>query len=214
VPCASPYEIALGSVLDELAPSLNRYFSAVPAGHLGVATGVFTNVGTPRRWLWPALWLLQRAHILFPAWERDVPFEVTNRQPVRDLNGNVGIIATRLFRFGRGPWAMVDAITAEQGVLVDHLGSSRRIRAVLWPAVVNGSLHLNSTAISVRVGDRHVAVPRVLAPRVRLAESVDAATGMQRVSVTLDAPLIGRLYEYSGTFRYEIIPGERHTWTE
>jgi hypothetical protein len=35
---------------------------------------------------------------------------------------------------------------------------------------------------------------------------------MQHVSVTLDAPLIGRLYEYSGDFRYEIIPGEQHKW--
>jgi hypothetical protein len=108
---------------------------------------------------------------------------------------------------------MIDAITAEGGVLVDHLGSRRRLRVVLEPTVVNGSLQLRSTAISVRVGDRHVAVPRVLAPRVCLSESVDVASGMQHVSVMLHAPLVGRLYEYSGDFRYEIVPGEQHKWT-
>ncbi|HAM25570.1 MAG TPA: DUF4166 domain-containing protein, partial [Microbacteriaceae bacterium] len=40
-----------------------------------------------------------------------------------------------------------------------------------------------------------------------LLERFDDASGRQHVSVTLDAPLIGRLYEYSGSFTYEIRAG-------
>ena len=38
------------------------------------------------------------------------------------------------------------------------------------------------------------------------ADEGTAGEGAQRVSVTVDAPLIGRLYEYTGTFRYEVGP--------
>ncbi len=39
-------------------------------------------------------------------------------------------------------------------------------------------------------------------------ESFDDESGLQQVSVTIDAPLVGRLYEYSGSFRYGIRTGE------
>ena len=40
--------------------------------------GTFDRVGTPRRWLWPVLRVLQRRRILFPVWEHDVPFTIEN----------------------------------------------------------------------------------------------------------------------------------------
>jgi len=33
---------------------------------------------------------------------------------------------------------------------------------------------------------------------------VDDALGVQRVALTVDAPVLGRIHEYSGTFRYRI----------
>jgi hypothetical protein len=75
----SPYELsAPGHVLARLHPRLRTYFAAVPVGHVG-REGLFAVVGTPRRWLWPVLALLARDGVVFPVWERDVPFTVENR---------------------------------------------------------------------------------------------------------------------------------------
>jgi len=41
---------------------------------------------------------------------------------------------------------------------------------------------------------------------VTLHEAFDPAAGRQRVSLTLDAPVVGRIYEYSGHFDYRIEP--------
>ena len=42
-----------------------------------------------------------------------------------------------------------------------------------------------------------------------LSERYDDEVDAQRVSITLVLPVVGRLYEYAGTFRYEIEQGER-----
>lgn len=41
-------------------------------------------------------------------------------------------------------------------------------------------------------------------PQVRLREEAGRGGATQRVSLTIDAPLLGRLYAYTGTFTYSI----------
>lgn len=214
----SPYELTAGSSLDDLHPSLRAYFSGLPAGSRGYGSGVFEVVGTPRRWLWPALHLFSRQGMLFPVWEKNVPFTVVNA-PLLDRDGKTAVIAVRRFHFLGGPRTMVDAITAESADrdgLVDHLGFPRRFRVRLASRVVRGEFHLDSTAFEIRIGRRHLRVPGILAPRVSLVERFDdharlpggpadaSAPGAQRVTVVVEAPLLGRLYEYTGAFRYEV----------
>lgn len=201
----SPYEAALGDVLDGLHPRLRTYFAAIPAGHLGVGEGVFTRVGTPRRWLWPVLWLFAREGVLFPVWERDVPFTVVNR-PTVDDGGRIAVAAVRTFRLGSGTRRMVDAITADPAGLVDFLGVHRCFDAELTARVVDGAMHLASAAVALRVAGHRIRIPAVLAPRVALVERFEDTTDSQHVEVTVDLPLLGRLYEYGGSFCYSILP--------
>lgn len=49
-----------------------------------------------------------------------------------------------------------------------------------------------------------VRIPRVLSPVVRLTESFDELIDRQRVAVTIEVPLLGRVYEYVGDFSYRI----------
>ena len=63
----SAYEEVFGDTLDSLHPRLRLYFGEIPRGSIGVGAGVFDVVGTPRRWLWPALRLLAAEGIMFPA---------------------------------------------------------------------------------------------------------------------------------------------------
>ncbi len=204
----SPYEVVLGDAIARLHPRLMSYFGAIPPGSSGVGMGIFDVVGTPRRWLWPVLWVLGRQGVIFPAWQHDVPFTVLNH-PVVDARGFVAVVATRTFHFPKADRRMRDAITAEPAGLVDHLGIARRYGSELSAVIDDGALRLSSTGLALRMGDRRMRIPRMFAPIVTLLERFDDETESQHVSVTIDLPLIGRLYEYSGSFHYEIRPGEK-----
>jgi hypothetical protein len=225
----SPYQLsAPDEVLAGLHPRLRAYFGPVPPGHVGRGTGVFAVVGTPRRWLWPLLRLFAADAVMFPVWERDVPFSVENR-PVRvgrgrpappggsgpptGREGRPAVRAHRTFHFASGDRTMVDAITAEPEGLVDHLGRHGRVSALLAVTVPTtgpdaGALRLVSTRVSVHALGREWSLPAVLSPRVVLTERFDDDADLQRVSLTLSAPVIGTLYRYEGAFRYAVVPDD------
>jgi len=194
----SPWPAALGPLLYELDPGLQAYFGDLPAGTTGLGRGTFDVVGTPRRWLWPFLRLVANEGIAVATWQKNVPFTVYNRpDPRRRV-----VRAERQIALMTGTWTMVDAIAAvgPGTTLVDDLGRHRRLRVVLEPTVVDGALVLRSTAVGIRFGLIRVRVPNAVAPRVKLTERF--AAGRQHVSVTIDLPVIGRIYEYSGSFEY------------
>lgn len=214
----SPYELSTPpDVLARLHPRLRTYFGPVPPGHVGRGEGVFDVVGTPRRWLWPVLAVFARDSVMFPVWERDVPFTVENR-PTRvrrgsgvSLEARVAVRAHRTFRFRSGSRTMVDAITAEPDGLVDHLGRHGRVSARLRAQVDGdgpdaGALRLVSTRVTFRALGRDLRLPAALSPRVTLTERFDDEADLQRVSMVLTAPVLGTLYRYEGAFRYEIAP--------
>lgn len=214
----SPYELSTPpDVLARLHPRLRTYFGPVPPGHVGRGEGVFDVVGTQRRWLWPVLAVFARDSVMFPVWERDVPFTVENR-PARvrrgsgvSLEARVAVRAHRTFRFRSGSRTMVDAITAEPDGLVDHLGRHGRVSARLRAQVDAdgpdaGALRLVSTRVTFRALGRDLRLPAALSPRVTLTERFDDEADLQRVSLVLAAPVLGTLYRYEGAFRYEIAP--------
>ncbi|OIH95120.1 DUF4166 domain-containing protein [Curtobacterium sp. MCBA15_001] len=191
----SPYELsAAPDVLARLHPRLRTYFGPVPPGHVGRGEGVFSVVGTPRRWLWPVLACFARDAVMFPVWERDVSFTVENR-PVTVRRGRTGqeahpaVRAHRTFHFRAGDRTMVDAITAEPTGLVDHLGRHGRVSAQLRVAVDAsgpdaGALRLVSTHVSFRAlgrGPGSQARPARPARRWRVAAE-RAAPGPDRTA--------------------------------
>ena len=186
---SSPYEVALD--LTGLHPRLQAYFSEIPADSVGRGVGVFDVVGTPKRWLWPVLWVLGRQGVVFPAWARDVPFSVTNRPDAGTLHG------IRTFHFVSGDRSMVDLISAPAG-LIDELGTRGQYRASLTGEVVDGALRMRSTGMRTR----RLGIP--LPGRVDLTERWDTAGNCQHVSVVISAPIVGRVYVYSGYFTYEL----------
>lgn len=204
----SPYRVAVGDAFDKLHPRLKAYFDGLPAGGHGFGRGVFDTVGTPRRRLWPVLALLARAHVVFPVWEHAVPFTVENT-PDATVSGEPSVRAVRVFHFADRRRAMVDEIAVDDGTIVDTLGRPARVSARFDAAVVDGGLVLTSTAVSFVFGRVRLPLPSLLAPRVVLSERYDDDQDAQRVSITLSLPVVGRLYEYAGTFRYQIRTGER-----
>lgn len=195
----SPYRRAIGAREADLHPRLRLYFSAIPAGYVGVGEGVFTRAGTPRRWLWPFLRPLEKRGVLFAGWERDVPFRVLNRTIA------FRAIAEREFHRPSGTWIMQDAVAlGRYGRIVDELGEPGTIAASFDVDVHDGALLLTSVRVGVRWRRLRVRLPRPLSPTVRLRERFDDERAQQHVTLTVDAPLIGRVYEYEGWFDYRI----------
>lgn len=202
----SPYQAVLGDELAGLHPRLQAYFGAIPSGHHGFGRGVFDTVGTPRRWLWPVLGVLASAGVVFPVWQRGVPFTVVNRPAAG--GARPAVAADRFFALAGGGRHMRDVISAGPSGLSDRLGSPPRLDTHLEASVVAGALRLRSTGVTFLAGALRIRFPRRLAPVVELTESFDVALGAQRVSLTVRAPLLGTIYQYAGTFEYEIRPGE------
>jgi len=71
--------------------------------------------------------------------------------------------------------------------------------------VRDGSLLMRSRSVGLVLGRVRIRLPRTLSPIVRLTESHDPVSGLQRVELTVDAPLLGRVYGYRGHFAYAIV---------
>lgn len=195
----SPYLRALGEQRPALHPALSTYFSPVPRGSVGIGEGVFDRVGTPRRWLWPLLRLLQTPGAVLAGWHEQVPFTIRNRT----IAGRA--VSVRTLHLADGDWVMKDAVSARPGGrVIDQIGEPTTLAVAFEVAVDEHALTLRSTTVGVRVAGVRVRIPRLLAPVVRLRESAEKQAGRQRVELTVDAPLIGRVYEYSGTFTYRV----------
>lgn len=195
----SPYERALGERLRDLHPKTAWYFSTIPAGHVGVGTGTFDTAGTRTRWIRPLFRLTQRAQIAFSGWERDVPFRIENRT----IQGRA--VATRWFDLPRGSWVMPDWVElTRDGILRNEVGRGLTAVTTFDISVDNGGVRLQTRRIGLRVGKIRVSAPRWLSPKISLTEGWDEALQRHRVAMTIDVPLIGRVYEYGGTFRYAI----------
>jgi len=171
----SPYARALGDRIAQLSPALQRYFDTIPDGFVGRGEGVFDRVGSRRRVLAPLLrWFADR-----------------------------GVVAVRRFDLPTGAFTMHDAVRATPlGTVVDRVGRPPRVAVEFTVHVAGGALELHSVAVGIRLGHLRLRLPGWAAPRIRLRER--SAGDRQRVEFTMDLPLIGRVYEYAGTFDYRI----------
>ena len=192
----SPWEAALGDAVGDLRPELRAYFAALPPEGEGVGSGVFDVVGTPHVWLRPLLLLIGGPSI-WPVRAHDVPFEIRNRA-VR----GPGVAAERRIHLGGRTRTMRDqTVLTAPGTVVDRIGSPTRIEVALRPSVQEGALRLDSFAVRLRIGLLRLPLGP-LSPRVTLTERFDA--GRQHVALRVDAPVLGRIYEYAGSFTYEV----------
>lgn len=137
--------------------------------------------------------------IAFAGWERDVPFRIENRT----VDGRA--TAVRWFELPGRTWVMPDAVSLIAGdVLRTEIGVGPAVVTTFDITTGDGAVELAVRRVGMRLGCVRVAVPRALRPTIRLRESWDETLEQHRVDMTIDAPVIGRVYEYRGTFRYAI----------
>jgi hypothetical protein len=95
-------------------------------------------------------------------------------------------------------------LAGRDGLLHDFLGR-RRVLEVSLRLDVSAErwLRMRSVGTWVWLGRMRVPVPRILSAQVDLTERWDAESASQRVDVTLTHPVLGRVFEYRGSFVYE-----------
>jgi len=193
----APWASALGDRVEELSPALAAYFGGSPEGSHGIGEGVFTTVGSPRVWLWPLLAILGRWNIVWPVWQRQVPFTIVNVPTPH------GLIAVRRFRFASGDRVMTDRILWTPHGLRQRLGSGERVVAEMFVEPVSGGLRIRSGRVGIRMLGLRFSLPAAWSPRILVHERT-LADRRQHVSLTMDLPVVGRAYEYEGAFEYRI----------
>ena len=189
------YRRVLGADFDSLSPELRAYFSLPPAGSVGRGSGVYEVAGSRQRWLTPVFALLARRRILFPEYERDVPFTVTNVPGPGE-----GLSARREFHFPGRERVMQDTMHVVDGRLHDFLGRRGGLEVRLGLSVRDGSLRMLSDRAWLHLGPLRLPLPALLSARVMLDESW--SDGRQRVDVRMLHPLFGEIFRYTGTFDY------------
>ncbi|UPL13233.1 DUF4166 domain-containing protein [Microbacterium galbinum] len=196
---SSPYERALGDRISELHPKTAWYFRTIPDGQVGIGTGVFTRAGSPHRWLWPVFRIAESLGVAFAGWERDVPFRIENRT----IGGTA--VAVRYFDLPGRTWVMPDTVAlGENRVLRNEIGPHRTVVTTFDLDVHDGAVVLTIRRVGMRFGRLRIAAPRFLRPRIGLVERWDEDRQQHHVNMTIDAPLLGRVYEYTGYFDYVI----------
>lgn len=196
----SVYQRVLGADYAMLDPRLQRYFGPIPAGSVGSGTGVYGVAGSRRRFLWPLLTAMAWRHVLFPELGHDVPFGVTNTP--RD---DGGLEAVRTFEFRDRTRVMEDAMTVRRGRLYDRLGRRGGLGVTIRLSVVSGALHMTSTALALHIGRVRIPLPPLATMRLR--EHVEESeTSRQQVDVRIDAPVLGEIFRYTGSFVYSVGP--------
>jgi len=195
----SPYERALGERITELHPKTQRYFRTIPDGQVGVGTGVFTTAGSRHRWLWPVMRVAEALGVAFAGWERDVPFRIENRT----IDGRA--VAVREFDLPGRTWVMPDVVTfGPHGVLRNTIGARHTVVTTFDVDVQDAAMVLTIRRVGLQFGRLRLAAPPFLQPRIRLIERWDEQRERHHVDMTIDAPIIGRVYEYRGYFEYAI----------
>ncbi|MFJ4174648.1 DUF4166 domain-containing protein [Microbacterium sp. NPDC089696] len=195
----SPYERALGPRIDDLHPQTAWYFRTIPAGSVGVGRGVFTTAGSRHRWLHPLFRIAEAAGVAFAGWERDVPFRIENR--------TVGgcAVAARWFELPGRTWVMPDVVAlGPGGVLRNEIGHRGTVVTTFDIGVRDGAVVLSIRRVGLRLGPLRLSTPGFLRPTIALVERWDEERERHHVAMTIDAPLLGRVYEYTGFFEYTI----------
>lgn len=99
---------------------------------------------------------------------------------------------------------MAAVSVSESGQVIDVLGRPALVEAAFDVAADDAGLSLSSRGVTVRLGSIRLPVPKVIRPVIALSERFDAEAAHQYVRLTVDVPVLGRVYEYTGSFTYRI----------
>jgi hypothetical protein len=192
----SVYQRVLGTDFDKLSPELHDYFSLPPEqGQVGRVTGVFHVAGSRRAWMRPLLHLLAWRRVVFPEFNRDVPFRAINIPGPGE-----GLSSLREIELPGRMRLVEDTIHVIDDRMHIFMGRKRGAELRLRLTVKDGGLLTISDGFWLHIAGQRIRVPKLFAPKVVMTQSW--GWSRHQLLITVSNPVVGDVFEYSGCFRY------------
>ena len=207
----SIFQRALGAEFDRLHPLLQRRFGmSAGSGIAQLGHGVMTSMTRSPLAAIPVRALGSRRRVELPGDGVQVAFDLANYAYI-DGFGRETFAYSRRFRVAGGVRRFDDTMiySERRGTIVNYLGSHQDLAAELRLTVTDeGWLQMTGGAQRLYLGSLGIRLPRALAARAEVLETVDVDADRFTISVDVDSAA-GRLFGYRGWFVMTETPVER-----
>ncbi|MFD2043881.1 DUF4166 domain-containing protein [Ornithinibacillus salinisoli] len=197
----SIYRQVLGENYNKLHPMLQRRYAFENATPF-MAKGVMKNVYSGPRWLYPLFILGTKWDVLFPEYGQNIPFQIKNT-PLKSRGDEEQVLWEREFIFGKKKryFNALMSLDEKRNVIKDYFGEPPVFYSDLALIVTEyGGLIIESKKQRIVLGKLEIPLPKLLQGKAIIKEEFDEEKGIYFISVTVNNPLIGRLFGYEGEF--------------
>lgn len=206
----SIYERALGDAFDGLHPRMQERFGFTSDDDVAaIGRGTMEYVRNGGLYTLPFLTAGATMNTMFPEENTAVPFTIRN-YAYEDSYGRETVTWLRTFQLPkerRFDAAMI--YSEERDRIVDYLGERHHLAVDIDLTVSDeGGVELATGAQRLYLFGTGFDFPLVLSARANVHEWYDEATDAYRISVSVTNPIMGLVFEYSGSFDVEWIDCE------
>jgi len=203
----SIYEQALGADFRKLHPRIRERFGFSSEDRVAsVGHGIMERIRFSKLVSIP-LYMGAKRHIMFPQGGSRIPFTIENFAYV-DRYGRETVTWVRTFKF---PNALrrFDATmiySRKRNRIVDYLGNKQHLAVDLEvSAAPNGGIRIRSGEQRLYEGLLQFRFPMRLSGIADVCEWYDDPADCYRISVEVNNPLIGTVFQYEGSFRARLV---------
>ncbi len=199
----SIYEQALGEEFNKLHPRIQERFGFDSKAEVAsIGHGVMDYIWFSKLATIP-LQLGTMRNIMFPQSGKTIPFTIEN-YAYRDRFGRETVTWNRRFKF-QNKLRKFDATmiySRKRNRIVDYLGNKQHLAVDLSISVAsNGGIRIRSGDQRFYEGWLQFRFPRTLTGVAEVCEWYDDTEEQFKISVEVRNPLIGRVFQYKGSFQ-------------
>jgi hypothetical protein len=203
----SIYELALGSDYRKLHPRIQERFGfSSEDGVASFGQGVMERVWFAK-WAAVPLYIGTWRNILFPNGGSQIPFTIENFA-YKDVYGRETVTWNRKFKFPKAirHFDATMVYSTRRRKIVDYLGNRQHLAVDLdVRADENGGIRIRSGDQRFYEGWLQFRFPRTFTGDAEVCEWFDDEASVFRISVKVDNPLLGTIFEYQGSFQARLI---------
>jgi len=206
----SIYERALGDAFNDLHPKVQERFGFTSEdGVACIGRGTMEYVRNGGLHVLPFLLFGTTHNTMFPEQNTAVPFTIRN-YAYEDELGRETVTWLRTFEMPRRRCFDAAMIYSEErNRIVDYLGTHHHLAVDIDLSVSDrGGVEITTGAQRLYLGGVGTPLPRALSAQATVHEWYDDGEDCYRISVGVTNPVVGLVFEYTGSFEVEWIDCE------